>query len=106
VSVARIKKNDVVVVRSGKDAGKTGKVLFADLTAGRAIVEGLNLVKKTMRKSQDNPQGGIVDKEAPLAAAKLMLHCPECKKGVRIRRLREGDKPVRKCKECGHSFES
>jgi len=104
VSVARIKKNDVVVAISGVDVGKSGKVLDVDAVKGRAWVEGLNLVKKTLRKSQQNPQGGIVEKEGPLPLAKLMLFCPECKRGVRIRRVKEGSQWVRKCKRCGHAF--
>jgi len=105
VSIARVKKNDVVVAIAGVEAGKMGKVLYADRASGRVLVEGLNLVKKALRKSQDRPQGGIVEKEAPVAESKLMLYCPQCKKGVRIKRVAEGDRRVRKCKQCGHVFE-
>ena len=69
-----IKRGDVVEVISGDNAGQTGKVLQVMPEKGRAIVEGLNLIKKHMRKSQDNPKGGIVQKEAALALAKLKLH--------------------------------
>ena len=99
----RIKKGDTVMVTAGVSAGKTGKVM--QVLTDRAIVEGLNLVKKTLRKSQDNPQGGIVEKENPIALSNLMLHCPECKKGVRTGALKDGDKRLRKCKTCGHAFE-
>lgn len=105
MSVARIKKNDVVVAIAGADAGKTGKVLQVNPVVGRVIVEGLRLVKKAIRKSQDNPQGGIVEKEAAIAASNLMLFCPACKKGVRFKRVQDGKKPVRKCRGCGHSFD-
>jgi large subunit ribosomal protein L24 len=105
VTLARIKKNDTVTAVAGVDTGKTGKVLAVDRVKGRAFVEGLNVVKKTLRKSQDHPQGGIAEKEAPLALARLMLYCPACKRGVRMRRVREGERDLRKCKACGHSFD-
>lgn len=101
----RIRKNDVVVPISGRFAGKTGKVLQVMPARGLAIVEGLRLVKKAIRKSQDNPQGGISEKEAPLPMSKLLHYCPEDKKGVRVRLVREGGKRVRKCRVCGHAFE-
>ena len=66
-----VKKNDIVEVISGDDAGKKGKVLQVLPTRGRAVVEGINVVKKHMRKTQENPNGGIVEKEAPLALSKL-----------------------------------
>ena len=106
MSVQRIRKNDIVVVRKGSSAGKTGKVLFVIKGRNRAIVEGVNLVKKCQKKSQENPQGGIVEKEASLNAANLMLQCPECKKGVPVARVKDGPKNVRKCKRCGHLFDS
>ena len=106
VSIRKIKKNDVVMVIAGEDHGKTGKVLQVFPASGRAIVEGLNLVRKHMRKSQDRPQGGITDKEAPVALSKLMLFCPACKKGMKIHRVREANKSVRKCRKCGHPFDA
>lgn len=68
-----IKKGDTVVVIAGDDKGKTGKVMQLDPKSGRALVEGLNLVKKHMNKTQDNPQGGIVDMEAPIAISNLKV---------------------------------
>lgn len=103
-----IRKNDIVVARSGSAAlgQKTGKVLQVLRKRGRAIVEGLNFVHKNLRKSQDNPKGGIVKKEAPIALANLMLYCPNCKKGVRTKReMAENDRKVRKCRKCGNKFE-
>ncbi len=74
-SKMHVKKGDLVVAISGEDAAtkKTGKVLQVFPEKGRVLVEGFNLVKKTMRKSQDNPKGGIVEKEAPMAASKLKV---------------------------------
>ncbi len=66
----RIKKGDMVQVITGDDKGKTGKVLQL-LADGRALVEGLNFVKKHMRKTQDNPQGGVIEKEAPIHLSNL-----------------------------------
>jgi len=66
---ARIKKGDMVLVIAGDDKGKTGKIL--QVLGDRALVEGLNFVKKHMRKSQDNPQGGVIEKEAPINLSNL-----------------------------------
>ncbi len=109
----KIKRNDVVVAISGKNAamdksGKavTGKVLQMMPEKGRAIVEGFNLMKRHARKSQDNPKGGIIEKEMPMGVCKLMLFCPECKKGVRAGVSRVDGGRVRKCKQCGHAFDA
>jgi large subunit ribosomal protein L24 len=73
MNVLHIKKGDVVVVLSGAAKGKVGKVLATMPDKRRALVEGVNIVKKALRKSQDNPKGGIITKEAPLQVSKLML---------------------------------
>ena len=73
MNTMHIKKNDMVVVLSGEEKGKAGKVLAVFPQKGRALVEGINIVHKALRKSQDNPKGGIITKEAPLPVAKLML---------------------------------
>ena len=103
-----IKRNDIVAVVSGSGAisKKTGKVLQILPDAGRAIVEGVNYIHKALKKSQDNPQGGIIQKEAPVAISNLMLYCPHCKKGVRVSYMRtESGKRNRKCKICEHNFD-
>jgi large subunit ribosomal protein L24 len=102
----QIRKNDTVVAISGESAGKPGKVLAVQADRARALVEGLNTVKKCLRKSQDNPKGAISEKEAPLPLSKLALYCPACKKGVRIRRVKDGERTMRKCRRCGHSFDA
>lgn len=71
MSKARIKKNDTVLVIAGADKGKTGKVLSVSPKHGTAIVEGLHLVKKTIRRTEQTPQGGIVDREAPIDLSNL-----------------------------------
>ncbi|HHU14517.1 MAG: 50S ribosomal protein L24 [Kiritimatiellae bacterium] len=105
MSVARIKKNDTVIAIAGESAGKTGKVLRVLPKKGKAVVQGLNMVKKAIRRSQTAPEGGFVDREAPIDLSNLMPYDPDAKKGVRIRRVREGDKVVRKSKATGKSLD-
>lgn len=106
MSVSRIKKDDTVIAITGTSAGKTGKVLQVIPERGRAVVEGVNLIKKTLRKSEDHPQGGIAEKEGTVALTNLMPYCPDCKKGVRVVRSREGNRSLRKCKSCNHAFDA
>ena len=73
MSKCHIKKGDTVKVIAGDDKGKTGKVLEVNPGTGRAFVEGINFVKKHMRKTQDNPQGGIAEQEAPIAISNLKV---------------------------------
>lgn len=104
MSAARIKKDDIVVAVAGRDKGKTGKVLAVDAKKGVAFVEGLNLVKKAVRKSEAAPNGGFVDKPAPIAVSNLMLWDAKAKKGVRVSFVREGDRSVRVAKGTGTRF--
>ncbi len=80
----KIKKGDTVQVIKGNDAGKKGKVLRIFPGAKRALVEGIKLVKKHKRKTQSDPQGGIVSIETPVAIPNLMIFCRHCNKPVRI----------------------
>ena len=98
----RIKKNDNVQVITGKDRGKKGKVLRVFPKVGKAIVENINLIKKTMRKPQENQQGGIVERETPIRLSNLMLVCKQCSKPSRTKAnvLKDGAK-IRECKKCG-----
>lgn len=107
----RIKKDDTVVAISGRDAGtgRTGKVLAVYPARDAALVEGVNFVKRHTRKTQEQPQGDIVTREAPIRLCKLMLYCPQCKRGVRIgRRPLAGEDKAhgRECKRCGHGFDA
>jgi large subunit ribosomal protein L24 len=101
MSIARIKKNDLVVAITGEYAGQTGRVLVVDKAAGKAVVEGLNMVKRAVRRSQAKPDGGYNDFEAPISLSNLMPYDPDRKRGVRITRVREGDRFVRKAKGSG-----
>lgn len=95
-----IRKNDTVIVITGKEKGKTGKVIAVLPEAGRALVEKLNRVKRHQRPTQKLRQGGIVEKEAPIHLSNLMLYCPRCTSGVRMGRKVEAGKKVRFCREC------
>lgn len=102
MSKMRIKKGDRVRIVSGKDAGKEGKVLRSDVKKNVVVVENLNMVTKSVRPSQKDPQGGLVKKEAPMAASKAMLVCPSCGKATRVgRSFLDNGKKVRVCKKCG-----
>ena len=105
MSVSRIRKDDVVIVNTGRNRGKTGKVLAIDPKRERAVVEGVNLVKKTVRKSQQFPEGKILDVPASIHLSNLMPYDPQAKKGVRISRVREDGKGVSSAKGTGHRFE-
>jgi len=105
MSRLRVKKGDMVVAVRGANKGKVGKVLQVLPGKGRALVEGLGVVKKCIRKSQDHPQGGITEKESSISLANLMPYCPDCKKGVRIKHGRREKVSVRECGKCKHSFD-
>ena len=81
--MARIKRGDTVTVLSGKDRGKSGKVLAVFPERARALVERLNLVKHFERRSQQHQAGGIVEREGAIALAKLALVCPKCRRPSR-----------------------
>lgn len=97
----RIKKNDTVMIIKGKDRGKTGRVMKVLPKEKRAIIEGRNLVKKHSRKSQQNPQGGIIQIESPIQLSNLMPVCPKCNKPARVGSIIEKDgKKLRVCNKC------
>ena len=97
-----IRKNDNVVVISGKDRGKRGRVLRLVPSKNRLIVEGVNFVKKHTRPNPgQNVKGGIVEHEAPLHASNVQLVCPDCGAQTRIGRRVLGDgRKVRICRKC------
>jgi large subunit ribosomal protein L24 len=100
-----IRKNDTVVVITGKFKGKTGRVIEILPESGRALVEKLNLVKRHQRPTQKLPQGGIVEKEASLNLSNLMAFCGKCKKGARLGvKIAKDGKKSRVCKKCGENI--
>ena len=80
----RIKKNDTVLVIAGNAKGSRGKILKVLPENNRVIVEKINLIKRHQRRTQTNPQGGIIEKEAPINASNVMLVCPNTKQPTRI----------------------
>jgi large subunit ribosomal protein L24 len=97
-----VRKNDNVIVTTGKDRGKRGRVLKVLPAVNRVVVEGVNLIK---RHTKPNPQrqikGGLVEREAPLHASNVQVVCPECGKATRIGRKVLGDgRKVRICRKC------
>lgn len=96
-----IKKDDNVAVIAGRDKGKKGRVISVFPQTNRALVEGVNFVKKHMRKTQQDQQGGIVQKEMTIHLSNLMLVCKRCNKPVRFGQssLKDGSK-IRICKSC------
>ena len=97
----KIKKNDIVYVLTGRDKGKTGKVFKVNANDGRAFVEGINYVKKHMRKTKQDQQGGIIQKESPIRLSNISPYCKTCNKPARIgiNALADGTKS-RFCKRC------
>jgi large subunit ribosomal protein L24 len=98
----KVKKNDQVLVISGKEIGKKGKVLKVFPKKDHLIVEGLNFIKKATRPSQRSQKGGIIEKEGPIQISNVKVVCSRCSKATRVKRsvLQDGKK-VRICKLCG-----
>jgi large subunit ribosomal protein L24 len=99
-----IRTGDTVEVIAGNDSGQKSRVIKVDRETGKAIVEGVNRVKKHIRRSQKYPQGGVLSKEMPVQLSNLKYFCPSCNKAARLgaRFLDDGSKE-RFCKKCGAS---
>ena len=97
-----IRTNDTVLVLCGGDKGARARVLRVERATGKVVVEGVNKVTKLVRRSQKNPQGGMLSKEMPIQASNVMLVCPACNRPARVgaRRAADGVKE-RFCKKCG-----
>ncbi len=101
-----IKKNDTVMVVAGDDKGKKGRVLGFLAAESRVLVEGLNMMKKHLKPSKQQQQGGIIEKEAPLHRSNVMLVCPKCNKPTKIgNKILKDGKKIRDCKQCGEVIE-
>jgi len=97
-----IKKNDTVMVMTGDDSGKKGRVLAVLPSKNRLIVESINIIKKHMKPNKKYTQGGIIEKEAALHRSNVMLVCAKCGKPTRIGQNILGDgRKIRICKKCG-----
>jgi large subunit ribosomal protein L24 len=101
-----VRKNDLVEVLSGKEKGKTGKVLQVYPKKDRVLVEKINFVKRHSRPTGRTRQGGIIQKEAPIHVSKVLLVCSKCNKGERMgsKTLEDGKKAL-VCKACGEQME-
>ena len=97
-----IKTNDTVIVLSGRDKSKQGKVMSVDPKAAKAIVEGVNVAKRHKKPRKQGEQGGIISIETPIYVSKLMRVCPKCDKPTKPAHVIKDDgKKVRVCKKCG-----
>ena len=101
-----VRRGDTVAVIAGRERGTRGKVLRVLPTAGRVLVEKLNMMKKHQRPTQKLRQGGIIERESPLALSNVLVVCSRCDKASRsgIKVLGDGRK-VRVCKRCGESID-
>ena len=97
-----IKKDDLVVVLSGKDKGKQGKVLEVMPKSGKVVVENINVASRHTKPRKMGDEGGIIQKEGAIYACKVMRVCPKCEKPTRpAHKLLADGKKVRVCKKCG-----
>ena len=96
-----IRKDDKVIVLSGKDKGKEGKVLTAMPKEGKLIVEGVSVASRHQKPRRQGEEGGIIKMPTPIYACKVMVVCPKCGKPTRVAHKLESGKSVRVCKKCG-----
>ena len=107
MNTLHVKKGDTVMVISGTDKGKTGKVLEVSPNEGKVIVEKIKMISKHVKPRREGQAGGIVKGESPLYASKVMLVCPKCGVATRVgHALDKNGNKVRVCKQpkCGHQF--
>ena len=97
----KVKKNDTVLVLTGKDAGKTAKVLVALPKDNKVVVDGINVQKKHKKARSAQEVSSIVNQSGPIDASNVMVVCSACGKATRVAYKTEGDKKVRVCKKCG-----
>lgn len=96
----KIRKGDLVKVIYGKDKGREGKVEKVYQKQKKVLIGGINVYKRHFKKSEQLPQGGIIEVPRPLDVAKVMLICPVCKKPTRVGYKKEGKRKFRYCKKC------
>lgn len=102
IAVKKLKKGDTVVVLAGKDKGRRGKVMRVLPRTQKIVVENLNMVKRHTKPTNTNPQGGIIQRPAPMPLGKVMVVCGKCNKPTRVAmKEKESGSFVRVCKKCG-----
>ncbi len=104
--MTRLKEGDQVIVLSGADSGKTGRLISINRSGGMAVVQGINMKWKHLRKSQENPQGARVEREYPIDLSNLAYLDAATGKGVRLGAKIEGGKKVRVMRPSGKTVES
>ncbi|MDR0841359.1 MAG: 50S ribosomal protein L24 [Christensenellaceae bacterium] len=100
-----VKKDDTVVVITGKDKGKKGKIMAAFPRNERVIVQNVNMIICHTKPRKEGEEGGRINKEGTINASNVMLICPKCNKATRVAHAFEGDKKVRVCKKCGKNID-
>jgi large subunit ribosomal protein L24 len=102
-----VRKGDMVVVIAGKNRGKSGKVLKVAVAEARVTVEKVNVIKRHTKPNQQNRQGGILEREAPIHLSNVMIFCPSCQKGTRVgsKTLPDGSRN-RICRKCEQPIEN
>ncbi len=101
----KVKKGDLIMVISGKDRGKQGKVENVDPKKGKIIVTGINIAKKHLKPSRKSPHGGIIDKLMPIDISNIVIVCPRCSKPTRVAYKITESKKLRICKKCKESLD-
>ena len=96
----KIIKGDTISVIAGKDKGREGKVERVYPKSERVLIENINMFKKHVKKTEETPQGGIIEISRPLRASNVMIICPKCKKPSKMKFDRVDGKKVRVCKKC------
>lgn len=100
-----VKTGDTVVVLTGKDKGKTGKVTAVNADQGRVLVENVNIISKHQKPRSQEDKGGIIKKSAPIDASNVQVICPACGKATRVAHCEVDGKKVRTCKKCNASLD-
>ncbi len=100
-----VKKGDTVVVISGKDKGKKGKILVAYPEKNRVVVQNVAMITRHVKPRRQGEPGGRIEKESAIHVSNVMLVCPKCEKGTRVGHKMEGDKKVRVCIKCGKNID-
>lgn len=100
----KIRKGDKVKIMAGKDKGKDGVIDRVYPKQEKILIQGINLIKKHIKKNQELPQGGIVDIPKPIRVSSVMLICPKCSKTTRVGFKLDKNKKVRSCKKCKATF--
>lgn len=100
----KIKTGDKVIIVTGKDKGKSGKVIQVFPVAGKIVVEGANVLKKHVKSRKQGQKGQVIELSAPFSASNALLYCERCTRGVRVGTRLEADKKVRYCKKCNEAI--